>query len=67
MNAKSGLPRISLANLPPADSKLNKISGKRIHTPQKLFTMYGHLPDKQEKAIIIILEQAKLMGYEWIL
>ena len=32
---------------------------------KKILRKYGYPPDKQEKATITVLEQAKLMGYEW--
>lgn len=32
---------------------------------KKILRKYGYLPDKQEKATITVLEQAKLRGYEW--
>ncbi len=32
---------------------------------KKILKKYGYPPDKQEKATIIVLEQAKLLGYEW--
>ena len=33
---------------------------------KKILRKYGYPPDKQEKATITVLEQAKLMGYEWV-
>ncbi len=33
---------------------------------KKILKKYGYPPDKQEKAIITVLEQAKLLGYEWV-
>jgi type I restriction enzyme R subunit len=33
---------------------------------KKILKKYGYPPDKQEKATITVLEQAKLMGYEWV-
>lgn len=33
---------------------------------KKVLKKYGYPPDKQEKATITVLEQAKLMGYEWV-
>ena len=33
---------------------------------KKILRKYGYPPDKQEKATITVLEQTKLMGYEWI-
>ena len=32
---------------------------------KKILRKYGYPPDKQEKATITVLEQAKLLGYEW--
>ena len=33
---------------------------------KKVLRKYGYPPDKQEKATITVLEQAKLLGYEWV-
>ncbi len=33
---------------------------------KKILRKYGYPPDKQEKATITVLEQAKLLGYEWV-
>ncbi len=33
---------------------------------KKILKKYGYPPDKQEKATITVLEQAKLLGYEWV-
>ena len=33
---------------------------------KKILKKYGYPPDKQEKATITVLEQAKLMGYELV-
>jgi len=33
---------------------------------KKVLKKYGYPPDKQEKATITVLEQAKLLGYEWV-
>ena len=33
---------------------------------KKILRKYGYPPDKQEKATITVLEQAKLVGYEWV-
>ncbi|MGP6294323.1 type I restriction endonuclease subunit R [Caldiplasma sukawensis] len=33
---------------------------------KKILRKYGYPPDKQEKATITVLEQAKLIGYEWV-
>jgi hypothetical protein len=33
---------------------------------KNILKKYGYPPDKQEKATITVLEQAKLMGYECI-
>ena len=33
---------------------------------KKILRKYGYPPDKREKATITVLEQAKLMGYEWV-
>ena len=33
---------------------------------KKILRKYGNPPDKQEKATITVLEQAKLLGYEWV-
>ena len=33
---------------------------------KKILKKYGYPPDKQEKATLTVLEQAKLFGYEWI-
>ena len=32
---------------------------------KKAHKKYGYPPDKEEKATITVLEQAKLLGYEW--
>ena len=33
---------------------------------KKILKKYGYPPDKQEKATLTVLEQAKLLGYEWV-
>ena len=33
---------------------------------KKILRKYGYPPDKQEKATLTVLEQAKLLGYEWV-
>ena len=33
---------------------------------KKILRKYGYPPDKQEKATITVLEQAKLLEYEWV-
>jgi len=33
---------------------------------KKILRKYGYPPDKQEKAALTVLEQAKLLGYEWV-
>ena len=33
---------------------------------KKILRKYGYPPDKQEKATVTVLEQAKLLGYEWV-
>ena len=33
---------------------------------KKILREYGYPPDKQEKATMTVLEQAKLLGYEWV-
>jgi len=33
---------------------------------KKVLRKYGYPPDKQEKATLTVLEQAKLLGYEWV-
>ena len=33
---------------------------------KKILRKYGYPPDKQEKATITVLEQAKLLGYAWV-
>ena len=33
---------------------------------KKVLKKYGYPPDKQEKATITVLEQAKQLGYEWV-
>ena len=33
---------------------------------KKILRKYGYLTDRQEKATITVLEQAKLLGYEWV-
>jgi len=33
---------------------------------KRVLRRYGYPPDKQEKATLIVLEQAKLLGYEWV-
>ena len=33
---------------------------------KKILRKYGYPPDKQEKATMTVLEQAKLLGYEWV-
>ena len=33
---------------------------------KKILRKYGYPPDKQEKATLTVLEQAKLFGYEWL-
>ena len=33
---------------------------------KKILKKYGYPPDKQEKATLTVLEQAKLFGYEWV-
>ena len=33
---------------------------------KKILRKYGYPSDKQEKATITVLEQAKLLGYEWV-
>jgi len=33
---------------------------------KKVLRRYGYPPDKQEKATLTVLEQAKLLGYEWV-
>jgi type I restriction enzyme R subunit len=33
---------------------------------KKILRKYGYPPDKQEKATITVLEQAKLLGYGWV-
>ena len=32
---------------------------------KKMLRKHGYPPDKQDKATITVLEQAKLLGYEW--
>ena len=33
---------------------------------KKILKKYGYPPDKREKATVTVLEQAKLLGYEWV-
>jgi len=33
---------------------------------KKILRKYRYPPDKQEKTTITVLEQAKLLGYEWV-
>jgi type I restriction enzyme R subunit len=33
---------------------------------KRVLRRYGYPPDKQEKATLTVLEQAKLLGYEWV-
>ncbi|MEM4091162.1 MAG: type I restriction endonuclease subunit R [Thermoplasmatales archaeon] len=33
---------------------------------KKILRKWGYPPDKQEKATVTVLEQAKLLGYEWV-
>jgi hypothetical protein len=33
---------------------------------KKILRKYGYPPDKQERATLTVLEQAKLFGYEWL-
>ena len=33
---------------------------------KKILRKYGYPPDKQEKATLTVLEQAELLGYEWV-
>ena len=33
---------------------------------KKILMKYGYPPDKQEKATLTVLEQTKLLGYEWV-
>ncbi|MCL4340118.1 MAG: type I restriction endonuclease subunit R [Thaumarchaeota archaeon] len=33
---------------------------------KKILKKYGYPPDKQERATLTVLEQAKLLGYEWV-
>jgi type I restriction enzyme R subunit len=33
---------------------------------KKILRKYGYSPDNQEKTKITVLEQAKLLGYEWV-
>lgn len=33
---------------------------------KKILRKYGYPPDKQEEATLTVLEQAKLLGYEWV-
>jgi type I restriction enzyme R subunit len=33
---------------------------------KKILRKYGYPPDKQEKATLTVLKQAKLLGYEWV-
>ena len=42
------------------------MQAKRRLMVKKILKKYGYPPDKHEKTIIIVLEQAKLLGYEWI-
>ena len=42
------------------------MQAKRRLMVKKILKKYGYPPDKHEKTTIIVLEQAKLLGYEWI-
>jgi hypothetical protein len=33
---------------------------------KKILRKYGYPPDKQEKTTLTVLEQAKLLGLEWV-
>jgi len=48
-------------------SRLGKgIQAKLSLMVKKTLRKYGYPPDKQEKATLTVLEQAKLLGYELV-
>ena len=45
---------------------VRNVKAKFMLMVKKILRKYGYPPDKQEKATMTVLEQAKLLEYEWV-